>query len=177
MTRNFSISLACVLCLCMVVSFSTVSADTGVEVLIYTGKIAVTTQNDIATTYAIPQEVKTIPTNTVVECIDGVAILKVGEVQVVMEAKDKLKLASTGNAGRVDMVCMSGEIEAVWGEDFYRIAHGQSLGLNSEGTPISEVAGGKDSPIRAKIGSRAKLSADPIMDNDPEEPVYTSPHF
>jgi len=161
----------------MIVSVSTVSADTVVEVLIYTGKIAVTTQNDIATTYAIPQEVKTIPTNTIVECIDGVAILKVGEVQVVMETKDKLQLASTGAEGKVNMVCLSGEIEALWGEDFYRIAGGQSLGLSSEGTPIGEIAGGKDSPIRAKIGSRAKLSTPNILPDDPEEPLYTSPHF
>jgi hypothetical protein len=65
----------------------------------------------------------------------------------------------------------------LWGEDFYRIAGGQSLGLSSEGTPIGEVAGGKDSPIRAKIGSRAKLSTPNILPDDPEEPLYTSPHF
>ena len=176
MSRKFFISLICLICLCMILSFHTASADSGVEVLIYTGKIAVTSQNDVSTTYSIPQEIKALPDNTVVECIDGVAILKVGEVQVVMEARDKLQVSVNTETGKMDMVCLVGEIEALYGESFYKMAIGQTLALNNQGIPVVEAAEGGQTPTRIEI--RAKLSApQAIMDNDPEEPIYTSPHF
>lgn len=175
MSRKFFISLICLMCLCMILSFNTASADLGVEVLIYTGKIAVTSQNDVSTTYIIPQEIKALSDNTIVECIDGIAILKVGEVQVVMEVKDKLRVSFNSETGKMEMVCLIGEIEALYGESLFKMAIGQTLALNSQGIPVVEAAEGGLTPTR--IGIRAKLSTEqPIMD-DPEEPIYTSPGF
>jgi hypothetical protein len=158
----------------MVLSFSYVSAATSVEVLIYTGKISVTSQNDNSTTYAMPQKLTGLPTNTIIECIDGMAIFKVGEVQVVLGESDKLQLSSTDDSEKVNMICLSGEIEALCGEDFFKMDQGQKLGLTNEGMPIIEKAKGIDAP---KLGTRGKLSSPAIMSSDPDEAQYTSPHI
>ena len=174
MSRKFYIPLICLVSLCMVFAFSMASADTGVEILIYTGKIAVTSQNQATTTYTIPQEVTALSTDTIIEVIDGVAILKVGEVQVVMESTDKLQVIKKGET--VDMVCLSGDVEALYGDDLFKMALGQTLALDSQGTPAVETAKTGDTKIRPEIG-RAKLSSPAVMTADPEEPKYTSPSF
>jgi hypothetical protein len=173
MSKKFYLILF-IICLWIAISYSAVSAQISVEVLIYTGKISVTSQNEVSTTYAIPQEVTELPTNTILECIDGVAIFKIGEVQVVLEASDKLQLSSVGETEKFSMICISGEIEAMWGEDFFKLDQGQTLGLNSEGIPIIDQADGVNAPL---FDTRNEQSSPAIIPPDPDEAIYTSTHL
>ncbi len=174
MSKKFCIILIYIICLCIAGSFSSASAQISVEVLIYTGKISVTSQNDASTTYAMPQEVTKLPTNTIIECIDGVAIFKIGEVQVVLEAGDKLQVTSIGEKEKINMICISGEIEAMWGEDFFKLDQEEVLGLSNEGIPIIDQAEGIDAP---ESGASIKKSSPAIVPPDPDETLYTSTHL
>ncbi|MGA1839745.1 MAG: hypothetical protein ACMUIU_03885 [bacterium] len=163
-----------VICLWIVLPFFVVSAQIGVEVLIYTGKISVTSNNEISTIYTMPQEVKDLPANTIIECIDGVAIFKIGEVQVVLETGDKLQLLSMEDKEKVNMICISGEIEAMWGEEFFKLTQEQILGLSSEGKPLIDQAEGIVFP---ESGARSKQTPSAITPPDPDEAIYTSSHL
>lgn len=174
MSKKFYIILIYIICLWIAIPFSAVSAQISVEVLIYTGKISVASQNEASTTYAIPQEITKLPTNTILECIDGVAIFKIGDVQVVLQASDKLQISSIGKTENFSMICISGEIEAMWGEDFFKLDQGETLELSSEGIPIIEQVGGVDSPL---FDNRNKQSSPAIIPPDPDESIYTSTYF
>lgn len=172
MSRKFY--LIFIICLSIAVSYSAAFAHVGVEVLIYTGKISVSSKNEVSTTYATPQEVTELPVNTIMECIDGVAIFKIGEVQVVLEAGDKLLLSSTGETEQFSIICLSGEIEAIWGDEFVKLDQEQKLGLSSEGIPIIDQANGIDIQ---ESGIQSKQSSPVIIPPDPDDVIYTSTHL
>lgn len=176
--KKLYVSLVFLFCVCIVLSISDVSANTGAEVLIYTGKIAVTTPNEVLRTYTMPQELTTIPVNSTTECIDGIAILKIGEVQIILEATDKVKISSQQGTEKVNIVCLNGEIEAIWGEDMFKIANSQTLALSNHGTPIIETADSAETPVRIRV-TRNKLAAEKLFDpsEEPAEWLHATPHF
>ncbi|MGA1863505.1 MAG: hypothetical protein ACMUHX_00425 [bacterium] len=162
------------ICLWVVISSFGVSAQIGVEVLIYTGKISVTSKNETSTIYTMPQEVTDLHANTIIECIDGVAIFRIGEVQVVLEAGDKLQLSSTEDKKKFNMICISGEIEAMWREEFFKLSRAQVLCLSSEGIPVIDQAEGIVSPESV---AKSKQTPSAITPPDPDEAIYTSSHL
>jgi hypothetical protein len=176
MLRKLYFPTICLACLFTVLSFSTVSASTDIEVLLYTGTFTATNQKNISKTYTIPEVVTQLPDNVVVKCIDGIVVLKIGEVQVIMEAEDKLQLASPGKIGKTDIICLSGEIETLWEKDAFKISPGQTMALNSQGAPTAEKTEGDKAPVRIK-NARSKLSESPILPSDLDTPEDISPYY
>ena len=175
MSKRFSL-IFFIVCIWVFIPFFNVSAQISVDVLIYTGKISLTTKNDneVSTTYTMPQEVTELPANTIIECIDGVAIFKIGKVQVVLEEGDKLQLLSTEYKETVNIICLSGEIEAMWGEEFFKLVKEQILGLSSEGIPVFDQA---DGVVSSESGDQNKQTPAVITPPDPDKALYTSSHL
>lgn len=165
-----------IVCLWILIPFCDVSAQISVDVLIYTGKISLTTknENEISTTYTMPQEVTELPANTIIECIDGVAIFRIGKVQLVLEAGDKFQLLSTEYKKTVNIICLSGEIKAMWGEEFFKLVKEQILGLSSEGIPVFDQSEGFVSP---ELGDSNRQTPAVITPPDPDKALYTSSHL
>ncbi|MBN2374271.1 hypothetical protein JXL19_10845 [bacterium] len=172
MSKRFYACIVVFVSLCVFISLSTASANTAAEMLIYTGKVAVTDPGNITTTYKMPQDLTEIPAGSTLECLDGIAILKFGEVQVIMEKGDKVLLTLQNDTNKADVICLAGEIEAIWGKDQFKIANGQTLALNSQGTPVVGTETIIDTPAKTDPAPRAKLSTTSPLMPDPVDLVH-----
>jgi len=181
MFRRFYMPLI-LICLYILIASSGISAASRVEVLFYTGKVVVTSKNNRTKTYTMPQPLTELPLDTTVECVDGVAILNVGEVQVSMGRKDKLKLFPKGK-GKMEIVCLSGDVKALFAEKFFKIDKGKKMEISNKGMPVAvndvneETEEQEEVPIREILVEQITQTPTITLDDEPEEDIYTSPHY
>lgn len=176
MFKRFWVLIITISCICLLLSGTTVWADTNVKILIYTGKIEIINNAGMATTYSMPQEIAEISADSIAKCIDGVAIFEVEDVKIMLEATESVKFSENTETGKVEVTCLNGEVQAIKGDEKVVLSKDQKLAWNLSN--INILKQGSTAEVQILSQPRAKISSPYFVpqEEEPTELPHASPY-